>query len=65
MLPKFEAAADLIRDELAPFRKYDRQPYVKVSQKNNLVWLRVTLKKNCNGGEFQLAERKLHSDAVW
>ena len=45
ILPKFEAAADLIRDELAPFRKYDRQPYVKVSQKNNVVWLRVTLKK--------------------
>ena len=60
MLPKFEAAARIIRDELAPFRRYGRQPYVKISHKNNVVWLRVTLKKrNCNGGEFQLAEREL------
>ena len=45
ILPKFEAAASIIRDELAPFRRYGRQPYVKVSQKNNVVWLRVALKK--------------------
>lgn len=45
MLPKFEAAASLIRDELAPFRRYGRQPYVKISHKNKIVWLRVTLKK--------------------
>ena len=27
MLPVFEDAADLIRSELEPFRKYGREPY--------------------------------------
>ena len=45
MLPVFENAADLIRSELEPFRKYGREPYVGISRKNGLIQLRVTVQK--------------------
>ena len=45
MLPVFEDAADLIRCELEPFRKYGREPYVNVSMKNGLIQLHVTVQK--------------------
>ena len=43
MLPTFEAAADQIRNELEPFRKYNRVPFVDVSAKGALIHIRVTL----------------------
>ena len=45
MLPEFEAAADLIRNELEPFRRYDRVPFVGVSIKGELIHIRVTVQK--------------------
>ena len=45
MLPEFEAAADLIRNELAPFRKYGRVPFIGVSIKNDVICIRVTVQK--------------------
>ena len=45
MLPEFEAAADLIRNELEPFRRYDRVPFVNVSAKSELIYIRVTVQK--------------------
>ena len=45
MLPEFEAAADLIRNELEPFRKYGRVPFVGVSIKGELIHIRVTVQK--------------------
>mgnify|MGYP001255021339 CR=1 FL=1 len=45
MLPEFEAAADLIRNELEPFRRYDRVPFVDVSAKSELIHIRVTVQK--------------------
>ena len=45
MLPEFEAAADLIRNELEPFRRYDRVPFVNVSIKDELIHIRVTVQK--------------------
>ena len=45
MLPEFEAAADLVRNELAPFRKYNRVPFVDVSAKSELIHIRVTVQK--------------------
>ena len=45
MLPEFEAAADLIRNELAPVRKYRRVPFVGVSAKNDVICIRVTVQK--------------------
>ena len=45
MLPEFEAAADLVRNELVPFRKYNRVPFVDVSAKNELIYIRVTVQK--------------------
>jgi hypothetical protein len=45
MLPEFEAAADLLRLELAPFHKYGRVPFVGVSVKNDVICLRVTVQK--------------------
>ena len=45
MLPKFEAAADLVRNELEPFRKYGRVPFVGVSIKGELIHIRVTVQK--------------------
>ena len=45
MLPKFEAAADLVRNELEPFRKYNRVPFVDVSAKSELIYIRVTVQK--------------------
>ena len=37
MLPEFEATADLVRNELEPFRKYGRVPFVDVSAKGELI----------------------------
>jgi hypothetical protein len=45
MLPEFEAAADLLRLELAPFVKYGRVPFVDVSIKNDVICLRATVQK--------------------
>ena len=45
MLPEFEAAADLIRNELEPFRRYDRVPFVNVSIKDDVIRIRVTVQK--------------------
>jgi hypothetical protein len=45
MLPEFEAAADLLRFELAPFVKYGRVPFVDVSIKNDVICLRATVQK--------------------
>ena len=45
MLPEFEAAADLVRNELEPFRKYGRVPFVGVSIKGELIHIRVTVQK--------------------
>ena len=45
MLPEFEAAADLIRNELEPFCKYGRVPFVGVSIKGELIHIRVTVQK--------------------
>ena len=45
MLPEFEAAADLLRLELAPFVKYGRVPCVDVSAKSELIYIRVTVQK--------------------
>ena len=45
MLPEFEAAADLLRFELAPFVKYGRVPFVDVSAKSELIHIRVTVQK--------------------
>ena len=45
MLPVFEEAADLIRSELEPFRKYGREPHVDVSIKSGFIQLRVTVQK--------------------
>ena len=45
MLPEFEAAADLVRNELEPFRKYGRVPFVDVSAKSELIYIRVTVQK--------------------
>ncbi len=45
MLPEFEAAADLLRLELAPFVKYNRVPFVDVSAKGELIHIRVTVQK--------------------
>ena len=45
MLPEFEAAADLLRLELAPFVKYNRVPFVDVSAKSELIHIRVTVQK--------------------
>ena len=45
MLPEFEAAADLIRNELEQFRKYGRVPFVGVSIKGELIHIRVTVQK--------------------
>ena len=45
MLPEFEAAADLLRLELAPFVKYARVPFVDVSAKSELIHIRVTVQK--------------------
>ena len=45
MLPEFEAAADLVRNELEPFRKYNRVPFVDVSAKGELIHMRVTVQK--------------------
>ena len=45
MLPVFEDAADLIRLELEPFRKYGREPFVNVCIKNKLILIRVTVQK--------------------
>ena len=45
MLPEFEAAADLVRNELEPFRKYNRVPFVDVSAKSELIYIRVTVQK--------------------
>jgi hypothetical protein len=45
MLPEFEAAAELIRNELEPFRRYDRVPFVNVSIKDELIHIRVTVQK--------------------
>jgi hypothetical protein len=45
MLPEFEAAADLLRLELAPFVKYNRVPFVDVSAKSQLIRIRVTVQK--------------------
>ena len=45
MLPEFEAAADLLRLELAPFVKYGRVPFVDVSAKSELIHIRVTVQK--------------------
>ena len=45
MLPEFEAAADLIRNELEPFCKYGRVPFVGVSIKGELIHSRVTVQK--------------------
>ncbi|MDB3963246.1 hypothetical protein N9427_08720 [Paracoccaceae bacterium] len=45
MLPEFEAAADLVRNELEPFRRYDRVPFVNVSIKDELIHIRVTVQK--------------------
>ena len=45
MLPEFEAAAELIRKELEPFRRYDRVPFVNVSIKDELIHIRVTVQK--------------------
>ena len=60
MLPEFEAAADLVRNELVLFRKYNRMPFVDVSAKSELIYIRVTVQKNlCKGGVIQLAERSL------
>ena len=44
-LPEFEAAADLLRFELAPFVKYGRVPFVDVSAKSELIYIRVTVQK--------------------
>ena len=45
MLPEFEAAADLLRLELAPFVKYGRVPFVDVSAKSELIHIRVKVQK--------------------
>ena len=45
MLPEFEAAADHIRNELEPFHKYNRVPFVDVSIKNDVICLRATVQK--------------------
>ena len=45
MLPEFEAAADLIRNELEPFRRYDRVPFVNVSIKDDVIRIRATVQK--------------------
>jgi hypothetical protein len=45
MLPEFDAAADLLRLELAPFVKYGRVPFVDVSAKSELIHIRVTVQK--------------------
>ncbi|XAT58454.1 hypothetical protein GN241_14445 [Rhodobacteraceae bacterium IMCC1335] len=45
MVPEFEAAADLVRNELEPFRKYGRVPFVGVSVKNDVICIRVTVQK--------------------
>ena len=45
MLPEFEATADLVRNELEPFRKYNRVPFVDVSAKGELIHIRVTVQK--------------------
>jgi hypothetical protein len=45
MLPEFETAAELIRNELEPFRRYDRVPFVNVSIKDELIHIRVTVQK--------------------
>jgi len=45
MLPEFEAAADLVRNELEPFCRYDRVPFVNVSIKGELIHIRVTVQK--------------------
>ena len=45
MLTEFEAAADLLRLELAPFVKYARVPFVDVSAKSELIHIRVTVQK--------------------
>jgi len=45
MLPEFEAAADLVRNELAPFRKYGRVPFVNVSIKDDVIRIRATVQK--------------------
>ena len=45
MLPEFEAAADLLRLELEPFRRYDRVPFVNVSIKDDVIRIRATVQK--------------------
>ena len=45
MLPEFEAAADLLKLELAPFVKYGRVRFVDVSAKSELIHIRVTVQK--------------------
>ncbi len=45
LLPTFETAADLIVSEMALFRKYDREPYVDVSNNCRLIQLRLTVQR--------------------
>ena len=45
MLPTFEAAANLVRNELEPFRRYDRVPFVNVSIKDDVIRIRATVQK--------------------
>ena len=45
ILPEFEAAADLVRNELEPFCRYDRVPFVNVSIKGELIHIRATVQK--------------------
>ena len=45
MLPEFEAAADLLRNELEPFCRYDREPFVNVSIKDDVIRIRATVQK--------------------
>ena len=40
-----EAAADLLRLELEPFRRYDRVPFVNVSIKDDVIRIRATVQK--------------------
>ena len=45
MLPEFEAAADLLKLELEPFRRYGRVPFVNVSIKDDVIRIRATVQK--------------------
>ena len=45
LTPMFRDAADLILEEMQPFRKYDREPHLDLSTCSQYIRLRLTVQK--------------------